>query len=405
MANLGEHSFACVTAVDQPARKVREIALRAIRGAGRATLLVYYFGHGVPSDTGDDLFFFCKGSDWREDPTMVRLGEFVGWMRSYRVPEVVLILDCCHAGMISRNLRVLEPYGGRYYLMASVTPKDKALVDYGDSRPLGVFSKFVLAAFSNPGARVGPTRNVSFKSFFAFAQTMTKQKSKQAPYSQDGGMAEDLFFKQSATPRIVPGVRRAAPKKSLYMKLFVLGSLMSTREFAQPDELYGLLKKIQPEQFLTPLKTNRRAVEYTLVGKDAFLRYIATCRRLGILRDEDAFVLTPIGKRMFRRDGMQFNSCLYELLSAAWSRHSISITDLEDVIGERLKRSSIPSGDALWLDMFLAKKLMMPKKLFTELLDLTGDVGALNLSRERTFFLAAQADTESGQPGTVLAAE
>lgn len=75
---------------------------------------------------------------------MVRLGELVEWMRSYKVPEVVMILDCCHAGMISKGLRLLESYGGRYYLMASVTPKDKALVGYEDSRPLGVFSKFIL---------------------------------------------------------------------------------------------------------------------------------------------------------------------------------------------------------------------------------------------------------------------
>jgi hypothetical protein len=55
--------------------------------------------------------------------------------------------------------------------------------------------------------------------------------------------------------------------------------------------------------------------------------------------------------------------------------------------------AGIPSGEALWFDMFLSKKLMMSKWLFNELLDLTGYTGAFNLSRERTFFLASQADS------------
>jgi hypothetical protein len=394
LGSLGEHAFVSTAAVDQPTSGVRDTALKTIRQAGResATLLCYYFGHGVRSDSGDDLFLLCKDSDWREEPTMVRLGELVGWMRSYKVPAVVLILDCCHAGMISKSLRVLESYGGRYYLMASVTPKDKALVDYGDARPLGVFSKFVLAGFSNTGARVAPTRNVSFKSFFGFAESLTKRQSRQCPYSQDGGMAEDLFFKQSSEPRIVSSVRRRTPKKSLYMKIFALGTLMSTKEFGDIDQLYAFLKKVQPEQFLTPLKTDRRAVEYALVGKDALSRYLTTCERLGIIKDGEPLSLTPMGKRMFRNDGAQYNVCLYQLLVDLWSRYSVAVGDLEDIIGERLRRSSIPSGEALWFDMFLAKKLSMSKGLFTELLDLTGYVGALSLSRERTFFLAAQGD-------------
>jgi hypothetical protein len=301
-----------------------------------------------------------------------------------------LILDCCHAGTISKGVRLLESYGGRYYLMASVTPRDKALVDYADSRPLGVFSKFVLAGFGNSGARLAPTRNVSFKSLFSFANSMTRARSKQAPYSQDGGMAEDLFFRQSSEPRIVPGVRDV-PKKSLYRKLFALGTYLSARAFGDVDQMYSFLKKTNPKEFLTPVKIDRRFVEYTLIGKETFLRYINACRRLGILKD-DSLDLTPIGKRMFRKGGAQFNETLYNLLKEAWSRYSVTIADLEDVVAERLRRSSIPSGEALWFDMFFAKKLMMPKTLFTELLDLTGYVGALNIARAPTFFLAASAD-------------
>jgi hypothetical protein len=392
---LGEYSFVCQTIVDHPAQKVRAEAAKAIKQAGRDSgiLLLYYFGHGVPSDRGDDLFLLCKDSDWRDETSMVRLGDLTGWMGSFKVPTVVLMLDCCHAGMISKSLRLLESYGGRYYLMGAVTAKDKALVDYNDTRPLGVFSKFLLSGFSNIGARVTPTRNVTFKSFFGFASSRTQQQSKQVPYSQDGGLAEEVFFKQSSSPNIVDSVRRAAPKKSLYSKLFALGGYLSTKEFTGVDELYALLKRTKPTQFLTPVKTAKETLEYELVSKASFEKYIHICRRLGILSEVGTLTLTPIGKRMFRRDGAQFNVCLYELLTEAWKRFSVSIADLEDVIAERLRRSSIPSGEALWFDMFLSKKLMMPKWLFNELLDLTGYTGALNLSRERTFFLASQADS------------
>lgn len=69
--------------------------------------------------------------------------------------------------------------------------------------------------------------------------------------------------------------------------------------------------------------------------------------------------------------------------------YGVELSDIVDVIAERLRRSSIPTGNAIWFDMYRSKRLFMPKRLFQEMLDLTGYVGAINLTRERTFFLAA----------------
>lgn len=394
LENLGEHSFSVTTAVDETASALRKTAAKAIKQAGTdgSLLLIYYFGHGVQSETGEDLFLYLKESDWQDETTMVKLGDLVAWMRAFKVRRALLILDCCHAGMISKNLRILETYGGKYYLMAAVTAKDKALVDYNDSRPIGAFSRFVLAGFTNAGARVSPTRTVTFKSFFSFAEARTLQKSNQAPYSQDGGLAEGIFFKQATKPQILPAVRATVPPKSLYMKIYALGTFLSIKEFAGVDDLYRLILKARPRQFLTPIKEPDGSLNYQVIGKATFGRYVLICRRLGIVEEDQRLLLSPIGKRMYRKDGAQFNATLYGLLVDAWSQFSITIDDIVDVIAERLRRSSIPTSDAIWFDMYLAKKLFMPKWLFQEMLDLTGFVGAVNLSRERTFFLAAQSE-------------
>ncbi len=398
LEGLGDHSFTTERWVDEPSDEVRKKCREAIKKASNkpnSLLLFYYFGHGVRS-ASNDLLLYCKDSDWQDEPSMVKLSDIVGFMTAYHLPRAIVMLDCCHSGAASRDLTLFQAYGGNYYFMGAVSAKEKALIDYGDDRPLGAFSKFILAGFTNLGAAVTPTRRVTFSSFFGFASGATKSDSYQKPYSQDGGLADEVFFLQAVEPRILNRVRTLVPQKSLYRKIFALGTYLSIKPFDSVEALYKLIQQKQPREFLTPVKSasDDRSLEYQVVGKDTFARYIQICRRLGIVIDDETVALSPVGKRMFRREGAQFNSSLYELLIKAWKVYGVELTDIVDVIAERLRRSSIPTGNAIWFDMYLSKRLFMPKWLFQEMLDLTGYVGAINLTRERTFFLAAQGEID-----------
>lgn len=167
-----------------------------------------------------------------------------------------------------------------------------------------------------------------------------------------------------------------------------MGGLLSAKASFRFDELYRLLLRKEPEAFLAPFKTGEGVVEYKLMSEEAVFRYIQLCRSLGILEDGENLSLTAVGKKMFRQDGARFNTELFELVKRAWAAYSVTIGDLEDIIGERLRTSSIPSAEGIWLDMFLRNKLRMNKYVFRILLDLTGEIGALHSSADRTFFMA-----------------
>jgi hypothetical protein len=77
---------------------------------------------------------------------------------------------------------------------------------------------------------------------------------------------------------------------------------------------------------------------------------------------------------------------LHKLLIAAWLSYGFEISEFEDAVYRRIKRGSAPSLRGIHRDLSLKRPLGMSRDLFTVLLDLTGYVGALNYSDEKTFF-------------------
>lgn len=387
LESLDEYSFGVTKVVNYTLSEARRTIINVIKRAGNAghLVLLYYFGHGFRS-IKNELFLFFKDSKSDEEPTMFKFQDIVGWLESYRVPQVIIILDCCHAGTVARDLRLLDSYGGKYYLMASVTPKEKALVDYGDERPLGVFSKFLLSGFSSPDSRETLKREVSYWSLFQFVDEMTRTRSKQTPYSVDCDMAKEVFFKQKIEPLITKRKRTSVPRKSSYNKIFVICSYLLAKQFKTEKSFYNFMKKKEPIEFLTPVRIGPGRVEYELIGFDSFRRYLILCRQLGILDQDEPLRLTSNGKRIIRGDGKLFNYGLYEALKEIWKYYGLEIADLEDVISTRIRNNEIPSVDGIYRDVYFGKQLFVIKDIFKVLLDLTGYVDALKYSTDHTFF-------------------
>ena len=126
---------------------------------------------------------------------MLNFVEVVDWLRLYEVPKVTAVMDCCHAGMVARNLQLFEKFDGQYFLMASVNATSKALIDYGDEQPIGLFTRHFLQSFNNNRARAAQGREVTFASFYNHVRSRVTRTSKQEPYSRDNGVANEVFFR------------------------------------------------------------------------------------------------------------------------------------------------------------------------------------------------------------------
>jgi hypothetical protein len=385
-----EFAFTTTQIVDRTHSVARRDILRALRAASQRnkdTVLIYYFGHGLKPPDRDELFLFFKDSDAADETTMLNFEVVSDWLRTFRIRNTVMILDCCYAGTVQRQIQPLERYNGNYFVMAAVTPKEKALLDHDQQRPIGVFSNAILNSFDNPQVRsVG--RDVSLASFFGYVASRVKSQSAQEPYSIDRNFAAEILYRQTTKPIIPEALRQSAPKKSSYNKIFVIASTILAHEFKDVDSLYNYAARRHFEEFLQPCKTGPNTVEYVFVGRGTFGSYVSLCRLLGIVEAELPLRLTPEGKRMLRNNGAHFNSGLHSRLDRVWKGYGFSFPDLEDVISIRTHNSNIPSGDGIYRDFVLRRRVPFPKAQFKVLLDLSGFVGAFKYSAEKTFFPA-----------------
>jgi hypothetical protein len=392
LINLGENSFktpsTIVNATTDEARRLIRDKIR--RATSSDMLLLYYFGHGVKSPN-DELFFFFKDSDYLELPSMLDFDEITKWLRGYHIANVILVLDCCYAGIVREKLLSLKEFSGNYYLMASVTHRGKAEVDYGDKRPIGTFSKGFLESFTNPLARASFTRNVTLESLFKFVDHFTRLKSKQKPYCIDGGLANSFLFKQESVINIPSAIKESVSKKSTYRKLYVLLSFLAQAAFKSEDLFYKYMSHKGQREFLTPFQIKPGIVEYRFMGFSSFRRYIELGRDLGLI-ELGGLELTASGKLMIRNEGRKYNRMLLEAVTQLWKRHGIELSDIEDAIGARMKGNGIPSVEGIFFDMYLNKKITMSKSFFKILLDLTGNIGIIKYTRDPTYFLPTSFD-------------
>ena len=387
--NLDEYSFDLTTIINEPTQEASQKIRTAIKNASTSgeLLFIYYFGHAVRSiDSENGLYLFFKDSDWLDLPSMLDFNDIIKWMKSYKPEKIVVALDCCYAGAVRKDLHLLDQYGGKYYLMASVTNKGQAEVDYGDDQPIGVFSKYVLSAFSDSNARAPLGTNVTLESLFEYANKLTVNQSKQSPISAHNGIATEVFFEQRVTPSIAPGVRNSVPKKSTYHKIYVLVTYLAMKSFADISSLYKFISKKEPAQFMTPVKIKDNTIEYRFMSIDAFTWYIELCRDLGILKSGTPLQLTELGKTMARKQGANFNQELFTAVKSAWARFGIEIPFIEQSIGNRMRNNGVPTTDGIFFELYVSRKLRMSKDYFRVMLDLTAYVGALKILKRTYLF-------------------
>jgi hypothetical protein len=85
---------------DRPVtRKALRAALRDLFENTTDELLLYFSGHGVVTNTGA---FLCT-TDAAEDDWGISMGEIITLATASRARDIILLLDCCHAGDIANS--------------------------------------------------------------------------------------------------------------------------------------------------------------------------------------------------------------------------------------------------------------------------------------------------------------
>jgi len=379
------NSFETRPLIDAEYAKARETIRNYIRQSERSDLLlIYYFGHAMNDPYRGELHLYFKDSEATDPGSMLSLRDVVNWLEIYKIHRVVMMLDCCYAGTGAKALRFTGSVKDAY-IMASVNSQEKAAIDYQGERAYGIFSNFVLQAFKDPGSRADG-RNVTFKSCFRYIKDEMKEVSKQLPYEFDANLGDEIFFEQTTKPVIPDSFQQSTPKKCIYRKLFVIASELLEKGEQSERYLYSRLKRRNQAEFMQPRRVRSGVVEYEFVGENAFSRYVKLAILLGIAARQDLLSLTPSGRQMVEKRGKEYNSLLHKLLIAAWLSYGFELSEFEDAVYRRIKRGSAPSLRGIHRDLSLKRPLGMSRDLFTVLLDLTGYVGALNYSDEKTFF-------------------
>jgi hypothetical protein len=386
LSSLGEeYSVDPHSVIDADHAAARETIRNYIRKSDRSDLLlIYYFGHAMNDPYRRELHLFFRDSEATDPGSMLSLRDIVHWLEIYKIQRVVMMLDCCYAGTGAEALRFSGAVKDAY-IMASVNSQEKAAIDYQGERAYGIFSNFMLQAFKDPGARADG-RKVTFKSCFRYIKNEMKEVSKQLPYEFDANLGDEVFFEQTTKPVIAQSFRVSTPKKCIYRKLFVIASELLAKGEQSERYLYAQLKRRKQPEFMQPRKVRLGVVEYEFVSENAFNRYVKLAVLLEIVRREDLLTLTRAGRRMVEKGGREFNSVLHGLLIVAWSNYGFKLSEFEDAVYRRIKRGVAPSLRGIHRDVSLRRPLGMSRDLFTILFDLTGYVGALNYSDEKTFF-------------------
>ena len=122
-------------------------------------VLFYFYGHGVLRHPGVGVL---ATSDAEPDDEGVLMGEVIPQLYRSRAREVVVILDCCHAGaaapVVEEAIKsAAETSAAGRVLLAGCAAHQQGWVEANeDQRKLGVFSWYVLAGLDGAASRGSP---------------------------------------------------------------------------------------------------------------------------------------------------------------------------------------------------------------------------------------------------------
>ena len=253
----------------------------------------------------------------------------------FHVPTAVFILDCCYAGAAEYQTPQFNSGKTRYFILASTTPTQKALIEKAltdhTGTPFGAFSNFLFAGLRDTDAAALPTKDITADSLFNYTKKLTEEKFAQTPYRIDGGLGDAIITQVSPKVIILPHFNHKAPKKSFYRKIWWLCNTIEQREFHNSKSFYEYVKRKTPVELLTPIKM-KKSVVYRPVTQSTFEGYFNRLRSLGILKAGEGLDLSNEGKRLIAKNSKEFNLVLLDLIRQLFQNEDSSIEEIDSII-------------------------------------------------------------------------
>jgi hypothetical protein len=295
------------------------------------TLLIYYFGHGFIGTKGRLILAYRNVDAGNSEP--FELDALVVECRQYGFKRVILILDCCHAGVAQRSIEVSAP-NVQYYLMAAASSDYAYFSETG-----GDFTRALVEALQ--GATLDPDlRNkvldaITFDTWFKVA---SKTPLRSEPISS-GSLGNEIVrpFKQIVTPAF----SLLAPTKSLYVKMFKMLAYLVDRSLHGADQILKQIKIGKDPSFrlIYPGDKTLRFVSPERIGE-----YLEILSHYGLAqRTKEKWTATKAGETAVRANGDRFNLVLTQAIFAYLLTNMIEKDALSKIISELTSKFIVPN--------------------------------------------------------------
>jgi hypothetical protein len=349
-------------------------------------LLIYYFGHGLNRNNGN-LSLMPTGSDSDDPNTLLGFNVLVHRMEEciFDIPNVIIILDCCRAGLAWNNL---SNYPHPCCLIAA-SAADQLAYSEPDYKlfPYGKFSNRFFSNIDSEKAEDPGTNNVSAISLFNVVAPQLNGQNPQIQYLQG---AERLILTEVGNNiQVHPDFEERAPRRTFYYQIKWLSDHIYNGSNTL-QKIYNLVKKEMPTE-MTRVRfgpDTEEGSERIPLSKDEIERLLSKMRWLGFVKQGTPIELTSDGHQLIANVASQFNTVLEERINSVLQPSSLALTDIRRIVRRALTTGHASNSKRIFRDAVQQNsKLSLSEDDFKVILELAVRIGWLRGAHGRSYFL------------------
>ncbi|MDI6644767.1 MAG: caspase family protein [Methanobacteriaceae archaeon] len=170
------------------------------RSSTNDLFIFYYSGHGDRLKTDESgnngyEYIICPYDDTEDYKNSLKGSKFQLWIKEIEARNLVFIFDSCNSGGMIESLTSNNPYSRKYVILASCQANESSVGD--EKLDGGVFTYFLLEAFTKNEADINKDGWISIEEAFAYARPLTIENCNffgdlQHPQIFDGDPKHDI---------------------------------------------------------------------------------------------------------------------------------------------------------------------------------------------------------------------
>lgn len=164
--------------------------------------IFYYSGHGDRLETDKSgnngyEYIICPYDDTADYKNSLNGSQFQLWIKDIEAKNLVFIFDSCNSGGMIEALTSNNPFSNKYIIIASCQENESSVGD--EKLDGGVFTYFLLEAFSTNKSDANKDGWISIEEAFAYARPLTIENCDyfgdlQHPQIFDGDPNQDILL-------------------------------------------------------------------------------------------------------------------------------------------------------------------------------------------------------------------